>query len=682
MLGVTSDIQDEEWIKYYVDPLDDKNKTILQKIMQPDHNVIIGRRGTGKSSLMARAFIECLYSLKEKRTELNLRLAKRKRILPVFLNMKEVWDPSAPYSDKLPYVMKSIFIAYFLSKIWISLNSNGIVSILNWKDRILGKTKKKIETLISKLINPDFIPISTGKTIFKEIETTTKNLGAELSLTNLSVQDKVSTKGENEKSTVAESIIIDSISEIMNELIELLKEYHIDACYIFFDEFSEIPDFHQEFLEKNLLEPYFILNYRLFKAKIAAYPGEYSFVRLDETRELISIPLDFVELYGDVSKGLKQCYEDAKVHAITFTESVIKKRLEHFDLSVELDEIFQDPTTALEYLFLTSMNVPRNIGHILYKCAEKKPVPFTNNDLKSAAIENVERWMGKDFIKKITQIYGNKEEEIMALWVKLMSRVMEQKSGKRGDEKVPQSHFWVDSNLSYRLKILEGTFLVLRIGLITPKDLEGVKVPGISKKYDVYVINKALCDRENLIFDFNTKVLARNRFDYSDIFQPFEVRCKNNHKIVNEDQIMESKGGRFCRICFDEFDKKIPIIENIPNLKDLETDPGIDKKVLKDANALVKKSQGLYAKFEIFEKKHNFKLSPVESELIVILNDEKSLKNKEIGDKMEERMNPQQVRRLIEKINARAIAFKLPQIISETPVKNLTNEFIKLLEKI
>ncbi|KKN10191.1 hypothetical protein LCGC14_1039120 [marine sediment metagenome] len=680
MVGTTAEIYDDSWIDYFVDPLDDKNKTVLHKIMLPNHSLVIGRRGTGKSCLLSRAYIECLSSLKDKVKKKNLMFTKGKRILPVYINLKEIWDPTAIFGDKAPYIRKIIFMSYFLSKVWISLNSEGIDKLLNWRNKLSNKTSKKIKSLIQKITNPEFVPTSTGVTIIKEIETDTKNRGFELNITSPSIKRSSILSTTKNKSTIVESTIISSISEIMNELVNLLKDYKIDMAYIFLDEFSEIPDEQQQFLEKNLLSTHFIPQDSIFKAKLAVYPGQYKFISLDESRELNAIKLDFVELYGDFGKGLSSSYKNASNKAIEFTKSLIEKRLNHYQLDIEFKDLFEKPDDALEYLLLTSMNIPRNIGHILQNCAEKRDIPFKMSDIKGASIEYIEKCQSRDFIRKISNIYGGRVEEHTASYIKLISKVRFQNEGKKRSEWVPQSHFWVGSLITEYMSVLEGAFLVLRIGLITPKKQELAKYGGISKKFDVYVLNRAICDRENFMFELDSEKIRGNRFDYSDIFFPYELVCENNHVITGDD-IMEFKGVRYCGKCFTETDKRTKVIERKIEFSHLEDRSDIDQDVLKEVKKNVKQTMSLISKFEKI-KELNVILSEPEKELIEILTYESKLRNKDIGLKLTEIMNYSKVRYLIERLNNRCISNNLPPVIISDKYgkKTLNPNFNKILE--
>lgn len=59
--------------KYYVDPFG-----YLNSIIQREDNFIIGRRGTGKSTLLYRGFAECIDTWKMKR-----------RILPIYIDLSK-----------------------------------------------------------------------------------------------------------------------------------------------------------------------------------------------------------------------------------------------------------------------------------------------------------------------------------------------------------------------------------------------------------------------------------------------------------------------------------------------------------------------------------------------------------------------------------------------------------------
>ena len=67
------------------------------------------------------------------------------------------------------------------------------------------------------------------------------------------------------------------------------------------------------------------------------------------------------------------------------------------------------------------------------------------SDIKSTSIEYIEKCQSRDFIRKISNIYGGRVEEHTASYIKLISKVRYQNEGKKRSEWVPQSHFWVGS---------------------------------------------------------------------------------------------------------------------------------------------------------------------------------------------------------------------------------------------
>ena len=310
---------------------------------------LIGKRGTGKTTILNRLRIECYESFFIKK-ELDY-LKSEKMVLPVYIELKNFFlniidkiDISENKITELNNISKQLSIEFLrqIENTYEELRELGIIDI---------KIFKKVEEIISNAIEE----IEKKKSVLTDnLEDNVKDLLIEL---NLSIQ-KVNYYEKNkvilhklEKDDHFSKywtllIDIELIKDVIHTL-KKLKDYPLNNIHFLFDNFSEISLLNQKLIVDNLIKPLFRdLDFICFC--IACYPHFYysDSMKLDDDYTIIN--LDWYELFS------KYPLQDKIKNGINLLTQILFKRLHE-----DLPEIFPDEK-SLNLLF-------KNIIYCLYE---------------------------------------------------------------------------------------------------------------------------------------------------------------------------------------------------------------------------------------------------------------------------------------------------------------------------
>ena len=100
--------------EYYVDIFNN-----LPIILQDQDNYINGRRGTGKTTLLLRAYYECLKTISPKIKETSNVIGDRK-ILPIYIDLNQCKDIFEETDER---ILERVFIGKIISELKQQLNT-------------------------------------------------------------------------------------------------------------------------------------------------------------------------------------------------------------------------------------------------------------------------------------------------------------------------------------------------------------------------------------------------------------------------------------------------------------------------------------------------------------------------------------------------------------------------------
>jgi hypothetical protein len=605
----------------YVDPL--QNNAVLETMMRPNTTLVIGRKGTGKSTVFQRAQYE---------------IRKNKRYLSAYIDIKTIYessevDPTAfqRLADSALVAgeaeMKRILLYRAFSKAVFAEIQKELRDQINrtWFERakeLVNSDRSKVieilDTLLDEAFDSDFLDVTNiKKTITKTQQARKKQYkakaGAALKSSASAATAEVSTSLEtgselsrSQEENYAKVLLSTfSINTIMERLAGLLSGIGIGHLFIFIDDFSELPEEAMRVFVDSILAPLNNWSNELIKFKVACYPGRVYIGKIDKTK-IDEIFLDTFKLYG--SSDLSKMEEKA----IDFTKRLLCNRFNYYAnqpfetlCDGERDEIYR-------HLFYASSGNARNLGHILSKLYENyisygRNINISAISYSSASYyeEKIEPYFG---IQKFShETFGERSSifSLKELLESIVSRAKDLRDYKDSTVtmeikgRTPSSHFHIVSELDSLLSTLELNFFVTKY--YEMKDRDGRKV-------SIYALNHGLCSRYSIAFgrpkgkrEFRTYYIERI-FDYTPILKRYleinqELKCKKCGAIHGLDKLESIRLFDFmCPTC----KKGTCVVTNLSRkyesvLRDIDEDMLLPPMELGILNVLYTEKKELYA---------------------------------------------------------------------------------------
>ena len=363
----------------YVDPL--QSDAILKTVMSSNTTFLLGRKGTGKSTIFAKAQSD---------------IRKGRDIISVYVDIKSLYELIS--SSEPPMTMNldanislEIYKAHMLRKNFLcSVLSDLIREVgeasknLSLWDRWGGKKREYQELMESLLrlsaevraakLTDEEIPIlrlitqrSKERHQLKETLKDSTKFAVKASVTDPSIsihagiEDFDQTLADNEIYTEYSDAVLRSFPfvPLLEEIRDLLSEAGLKRLVVFFDDFSEIEWVNQKLFVDVILSPLNNASQERIKLKIAGYPGRVYYGKIDPSK-VDTINIDFSSLYK------AQEIQVAEGSAIDYTRRLLEKRFSVFgeNLSNYFDTKSSPIDDFMVLMFQTTFNVPRLMGYI------------------------------------------------------------------------------------------------------------------------------------------------------------------------------------------------------------------------------------------------------------------------------------------------------------------------------
>jgi predicted transcriptional regulator len=531
------------------------NDYILKKSLKENTTFLIGRKGTGKSTIFLRIEQE---------------LRDKKGHLPCYMDVKTIYESSQTKLSRIKgvenllpaeivekYLIERSFIQSVLSTI-ITEVSNKFDSRIDKLLEILGVTqveavKEKLAELKNNIEDNQYlesieIPIlQTIKSNRKKTDQQSKErntaikgakvdggIGPEGVKAGVGIDSGIEWKKlaknitENEDDFSSVFLKVFQIKEIITGIKETLSILNIRHLYVLLDDFSEIEDESIVTFVDVILAPLNNWSEEFIKFKVAAYPNRIYYGKIDPGK-IDTINLDFYNLYSAFDR------DKMESNAIGFTKRILEKRIKKY-VDSPIENFFDTSRNSMddyfEILFNASMNVPRILGYILSFCYQSRVIydnKINKSDIESASQRYYEEKI-YSFFETTTHSLISLDEKVSALQLKSLLDLFINKSketkrrittkdlkGLIYQIKEPfSSHFHFDPRFEEFLKTLELNFFISKYNDLSDKD--GVPV-------SIYSLNYGLSKKENIFWGKPKGTKYRKYF----IERPF-----NYNKIITE----------------------------------------------------------------------------------------------------------------------------------------------------
>lgn len=538
--------------KLYVDPL--PNDQVHKLLTRPNTTFLIGRKGTGKSTIFLRA---------------QKTLLGEKDVLSAYVDIKTVYESAQIDQNLLASLSKTpgalppdslqslLLMTSFIRAIVSGIREDLQKQLKNsWKLRVkeaftgsLDDLSSRLDRYIAGLAMPAYIDVQGVQA--QQVSRTTEH-GSEDSL-KIGVEAALDSKfaataGATTKNVDSTACRVDygttllrvlDVKELISSLKSLLSPLGIKKLYIFVDDFSELPEDAMRSVVDALIAPLNNWSDELLKFKIAAYPGRIYYGQIDKTK-IDEVNLDLFNLYG------QSTVSDMELKGIDFTKRLVEQRLQYFGLDSERfisrRSLSRPDGGVWEELFNASLGNPRTLGYILVFLHENQLIygrPITVTGVKDAAKryyeDKIEPYfhMGKflhETFAERSSIFSLKE--LLESIVQRARDLREKDSASifaKIDGRHPTSHFNVSPSLEPILSTLELNFFLTKYYEMSDRD---------GRRVSVYALNYGLCEKYSITFgrptaDRSQRLYFVERvFDYNSILREYiahnqEISCGN-----------------------------------------------------------------------------------------------------------------------------------------------------------
>lgn len=559
--------------KIYVDAL--PNNAILEKMLLKKTTFLVGKRGTGKSTIVARA---------------QHQIRKEKESLSVYINAKTVFELSkgtTSVSEEIDEILNTkelkqlIILKTFLEEFLKSLKeelqseSNSVFTWLNRKAR-----DRRIDAIVQEIeqVFTDRASLNISKTIHKnardtEIKETTFGGGIAFDLNNISPNINSELKDNTEKSVECNEVFIKylDINNLISKINSIVDTCRREGIYLFIDDYSELRNEDRKVFTEYIIQSFYHIAKDFIFLKVAAYPEQIEYGNL-ESKKYDYVSIDMYDVYG------KTNISDLEEKATLFTKRLVENRLENYT-NIKIEDLFDfnsftSSDECFKYLFYASMCIPRELGLILDNCLQSH-VYHGKKINRSALIEAAERSYHENiesfYSRKIaaTDIDGDEKGELV-LQQELTSLLIKIAQGNRkilagADNNyfrdlvdVPTSHFRVNKEYEKFLSPLEFNNYIYKLGELVGKGSS----KGLSNNIEtLYSFNLGLCHTKKIVYgkpsDKDSKFYQQRSFNYSTkigdlVSESKSIICEKGHTFSIEELSTIQKLGMLCPTCITQ----------------------------------------------------------------------------------------------------------------------------------
>jgi hypothetical protein len=560
--------QGEDLIEHlYVDPL--PHEHVHKVLRRPNSTFLIGRKGTGKSTVFLRA---------------QKSLLNERHIVSTYVDIKTVFesakvDPSVTSNlDKVEGALPEqavgqlLLMTSFLHAVVEGIREDLQKQLsaswkLRMKEAFTGSYEdlsRGLDDFVQQLKEPEFVDVqalraATIKGVQRQAASSEFGGGFKASPSGPSAELKGGTSAseEAEAEQSYSEILLRTLDlrKLIAGLKQLLEPFGISHLYVFLDDFSELPLPAMRTVVDVLIAPLNNWSEELVKFKIAAYPGRVYYGSLDKSK-LDEVSLDLHSIYGQATVA------EMEEKAVDFTKRLVERRLAYFSLDVRRYIEPRNYEQVWMALFQASLGNPRTLGYLLFFAYESQllygrriSVTGVRDAAKKYYEDKLEPYfaMGAflhDSFDERSTIFSLKElleslvDRARALRSKEAASIFRTIEGQH-----PTSHFNVSGSFDSLLSTLELNFFVTKYYVMSNRD---------GHRVSVYCLNYGLCEKYSIAFGRPTGTrdlrlyFVERVFDYNSLFQDYiasnqEIRCDTCDEVFDASDLESLK--RFNMLC-------------------------------------------------------------------------------------------------------------------------------------
>lgn len=545
----------------YVDPL--PSNAVLETVLSSNTTYILGRKGTGKSTIFSKAQSE---------------IRRLDKDVSIYIDVKSLYEllgnSETPVTEvESQNIDSEILRTHLLRKHFLGSALADLIKEL--KDtcqrlslfqRWMGK-KREIQEALEKLseletevkrgkLSKEELPIlqlitKKTKERVEEKEKTESSTSGNIKSLPIGISSEISGSMSDLDETLTDNEVYSEYSdavlrsfpfaEFMSQIKDLLDEIGMNRLIIFFDDFSEITWVNQRLFVDIVLSPLNNSSDEKIKLKVAGYPGRVYYGNIDPGK-IDTINLDFSSVYKS------QDVQTMESNAINYTSRLLNQRFESFGLRIS--EYFDPVNSQDEYMrtiFEASFNVPRIMGFILYYCyrdkiAHNQQITISAirlacqkyyDDVLKKYFDKMNRFALEPFERKLDR--HNQQDllwQIISEAKKVRRGIQTKEIGGsyfEGITNPPASHFSISNSLEKILESLEMNFLVAKYHEMRDKD---------GKEVLIYALFYGLCESEKIPWGYpkgrraDRSYFVQRCFSYNTTIHSFiakrqTIRCKD-----------------------------------------------------------------------------------------------------------------------------------------------------------
>ncbi len=496
--------------KLYVDPL--PHEHVYKTLRQANTTFLVGRKGTGKSTVFLRAQKSLLNDSAVLSTYVDIKTVyESAQVDPALVQRMLKHDDALSEESLGQLTLMTSFLQAVVAGIRDDLDKQLKNSWrLRAKEAFTGTYSDlthELNKFIRELSQPVFVDVQGLRTVAASGEVRQQtgsgsSIGGRLALgagSSLRAEVTESFEETNESQEEYSKLLLRTVDvkRLILTLKNLIEPLGAKRLFIFVDDFSELPLEAMRTVVDVLIAPLNNWSEELVKFKVAAYPGRVYYGALDKSK-FDEVNLDLYNLYGQSSVA------DMEEKGVDFTRRLLETRLRHFGVDAQRFIEPRSESAVWMALFQASLGNPRTLGYILYFIYENQLLygkRISVVGVKDAAQRYYEeklepyfaigRFLHESFEERST-IFSLREllERIVT-----RARVLRSKDAasifRKIDGQHPTSHFNVPQTFDSLLSTLELNFFVTKYYVMSNRD---------GHRVSVYALNYGLCEKQSIAF--------------------------------------------------------------------------------------------------------------------------------------------------------------------------------------
>lgn len=498
--------------QYYVDYMG-----YLNQVLSDSDQLIVGRRGTGKTTLLYRSLVECMESWTEKPAVAN------RNTLGIYIDISKCQSlADSTDQDFLNFEVGFASelcraISSEITRSWPKADQGNLLGRLfrSAEERKRQEVRRLIEELANVLRTG--VPTITQYTSDTRIKSVKKQKGDAGATAKLSIGAEVTAsvgagvkqaeENEDEREWSEKTEFRLNISDIIRLIGEIREAASVASIYLFIDEFSSLPEPLQRRFTTLLKK--MLGNQRGVYIKLSVITDNYTLgSSIILQRDLFELPLDL-----DALVERSDSLNAAMAGLASFTERLVEQRLAAYT-NLQPAALLEDPPRAYRELSRAAMGVPRTLGLAL-NSAWHRAQSSGRRRISPADIEYGIKSASRGYLN---QLLGASKGGIAVpayareIWEALIQRAISERTKGKGDA----SHFMVLPEHQEKLRLLNMFFVV---HLLT--DGRTTKKEKLSRS--LYCFDYGQCVENNLGYTTDKNVIRQQRFAYDNVLSRFDA---------------------------------------------------------------------------------------------------------------------------------------------------------------